>query len=76
MMERGTIPKHEEFYSKNKSERLVHLIGFIIRTYKSLLLHCMEVQIGLLFYQNYIILSFPAESAMHVSPGHPAATVT
>jgi hypothetical protein len=23
-------PKHVEFYSKNKSEKLVHLIGFII----------------------------------------------
>ena len=26
-------PKHVEFYSKNKSEKLVHLVGFIIRTY-------------------------------------------
>ena len=24
--------KHVEFYSKNKSEKLVHLVGFIIRT--------------------------------------------
>ena len=24
-------PKHEEFYSKNKFEKLVHLVGFIIR---------------------------------------------
>jgi len=24
-------PKHVEFYSKNKFEKLVHLIGFIIR---------------------------------------------
>ena len=24
-------PKHVEFYSKNKSEKLVHLVGFIIR---------------------------------------------
>ena len=28
-------PKHVEFYSKNKFEKLVHLIGFIIRTYGS-----------------------------------------
>jgi len=28
-------PKHVEFYSKNKFEKLVHLIGFIIRIY-----HC------------------------------------
>jgi len=25
--------KHEEFYSKNKFEILVHLVGFIIRIY-------------------------------------------
>ena len=24
-------PKHVEFYSKNKLEKLVHLVGFIIR---------------------------------------------
>ena len=28
-------PKHVEFYSKNKFEKLVHLVGFIIRTYGS-----------------------------------------
>ena len=26
-------PKHIEFYSKNKFEKLVHLFGFIIRIY-------------------------------------------
>ena len=26
-------PKHVEFYSTNKFEKLVHLIGFIIRIY-------------------------------------------
>jgi len=25
-------PKHVEFYSKNKFEKLVHLVGFIVRT--------------------------------------------
>ena len=28
MMDRGTVPKHVEFYSKNKFEELVHLVGF------------------------------------------------
>jgi len=28
-----TCPKHVEFYSKNKFEKLVHLIGFITRIY-------------------------------------------
>jgi len=26
-------PKHIEFYSKNKFDKLVHLVGFIIRIY-------------------------------------------
>ena len=26
-------PKHVEFYCKNKFEKLVHLVGFIIRIY-------------------------------------------
>jgi hypothetical protein len=26
-----TCPKHVEFYSKNKFEKLVHLVDFIIR---------------------------------------------
>ena len=26
-------PKHVEFYSENKFEKLVHLVGFIIRIY-------------------------------------------
>ena len=30
MMEQRNCPKHAEFYSKNKFEKLVHLVGFII----------------------------------------------
>jgi len=26
-------PKHVEFYSKNKFEKLVHLVGFIMKNY-------------------------------------------
>jgi len=33
MMDRGNSPKHVEFYSKNKFEKLVHLVGFVIRIY-------------------------------------------
>jgi len=33
MVDRGTGTKHVEFYSKNKFEKLVHLVGFIIRIY-------------------------------------------
>jgi len=28
-----TYPKHAEFYSKNKFEYVVHVVGFIIRIY-------------------------------------------
>ena len=31
-------PKHVEFYSKNKLEKLVHLVGFIIRMFHDTLL--------------------------------------
>jgi len=31
MMERRNCSKHVEFYSKNKLEKLMHLVGFIIR---------------------------------------------
>jgi len=30
---RRNSPKHVEFYSKNKFEKLLHLVGFIIRIY-------------------------------------------
>jgi hypothetical protein len=31
--EQRNCTKHVEFYSKNKFQKLVHLVGFIIRTY-------------------------------------------
>jgi len=33
MMDRKPARKHGEFYSKNKFEKLVHLVGFIIGIY-------------------------------------------
>jgi len=33
MMDRGTVRNMLEFYSKNKFEKLVHLVGFVIRMY-------------------------------------------
>jgi hypothetical protein len=33
--------KHVEFYSKNKFEKLVHLVGFIIRT-KKVIVHVKD----------------------------------
>jgi len=29
----STCPKYVEFYSKNKFEKLMHLVGFVIRIY-------------------------------------------
>ena len=50
-------PKHVEFHSKNKFEKLVHLVGFIIRIYhdaqspeRQILLHCRWVS---LWYPDY-----------------------
>jgi len=35
MMDRGTV-RNMQFYSKNKFEKLVHLVGFIISTKSSI----------------------------------------
>jgi len=34
-------PKHVEFYSKNKFEKLVHLVGFIIRIHQVCLIRLL-----------------------------------
>jgi len=34
--EQKNCPKYVKFYSKNKFEKLVHLVGFIIRPFSSL----------------------------------------
>jgi len=33
MMDRGNCLKHVEYYSKNKFEKLVHIVGFVIRIF-------------------------------------------
>jgi len=38
-----TCPKHVEFYSENKLEKLVHLVGFIIRIYSFNCLCCIQM---------------------------------
>jgi len=48
-------PKHVEFYSKNKFEKLVHLVGFIIRIYHDA--PSPERQIGF-FFKNRLHLQF------------------
>ena len=43
-------PKHVEFYSKNKFEKLVHLVGFIIRIYHDA--RSSEHQIKMIFFKD------------------------
>jgi len=44
-------PKHVEFYSKNKFERLVHLVGFIKRTH----IVCLYVLLFFHFFCPYLL---------------------
>jgi hypothetical protein len=37
-----TVPKHVEFHSENKFEKLVHLVGFIIRNITQCVVTCMS----------------------------------
>jgi len=46
-------PKHVEFYAKNKFEKLVHLVGFIIRIYHDA--HSPECQIN---YQSTTVAGY------------------
>jgi hypothetical protein len=39
-------PKHVEFYSKNKFEKLVHLVGFIVRIYHDARSHERQNLVG------------------------------
>ena len=54
-----SCPKHVEFYSKNKFQKLVHLVGFIVRIYhdarsperqKSLIYESCRIKLG---YNNW-----------------------
>ena len=49
-------PKHVQFYSKNKFEKLVHLVGFIVRIYHDAL--SSERQIFPGKYFNFKLLSY------------------
>ena len=54
MMDRGTA-RNMQFYSKNKFEKLVHLVGFIIRiVYNSFKLWIISM---LQFYKTHVALS-------------------
>jgi len=46
-------PKHVKFYSKNKFEKFVHLVGFIIRSYIGIFIYCSSVFSYVKVYSNY-----------------------
>jgi len=49
-------PKHVEFYTKNKFEKLVHQVGFIIRIYHDA--RTSERQIFIYLYSNRKVYCF------------------
>ena len=48
-------PKHVEFYSKNKFEKLVHLVGFIIRKVMHNAWHANAVHMAQWIYAGFSI---------------------
>jgi len=56
-------PKHVEFYSKNKLEKLVHLVGFIIRIYHDA--RFSECQIGTTV--SFLIYPIPLSQSTCIS---------
>ena len=51
-------PKHVEFYSKNKFEKLVHLVGFIIIIYHDARSAECQIQIYQLQYKHFAVFIF------------------
>ena len=58
-------PKHVEFYSKNKFEKLVHLVGFIIRIPRICqlltLLLCLLLYVFLYWRTSRLVLERPQQ---------------
>jgi len=54
-------PKHVEFYSKNKLEKLVHLVGFIIRITNFIVINQSLLYIGL---DRHNITTVPSSHTM------------
>ena len=49
-------PKRVEFYSKNKFEKLVHLVGFIIRILLSLFTDCHSATWSMMYTHRYMYM--------------------
>jgi hypothetical protein len=54
MDEQRNCPKHVEFYFQNKFEKLVHLVGFIIRKFITMHGH-MNVKYNETYHKTHII---------------------
>jgi len=64
-------PKHVEFYSKNKSEKLVHLVGFVIRIYHDARsperqIDQIQLHAAYIYYKSYI-KSLQMSQLIHIS---------
>ena len=51
-------PKHVEFYSKNKFEKLVHLVGIIIRISHLTLLNSLKIKLPSAISIDYLVSHF------------------
>jgi len=49
-------PKHVEFYSKNKFEKSVHLVGFIVRTDMTVIISSTFLRLRAIIRQHDLLL--------------------
>jgi len=67
-------PKHIEFYSKNKFEKLVHLVGFIVRIYHDARSYECKIQIRYTYFlvtpQCFVVLWAKSGKPVNSSLGH------
>jgi len=65
-------PKHVNFYFKNKFEKLVYLVGFIVRIYHDAQSHDRKIRINLLIHS---LLSYYRQHSALVSVSGPHSSV-
>jgi len=65
MIEHSNLPKHVEFYSKNKFEKLVHLVGFIIRMDWDLIITVLLTYWKFSFLQFKLYIIYYAENCAY-----------
>jgi len=62
-------PKHVEIYSRNKFEKLVHLVGFIVRIYHDVRSPERQIQAASAFpYESYSTAAFIAYFVITIVP--------